>query len=658
MCGIAGIVRAAVGAPVEEDALRRMARALRHRGPDGYGLALDHGAGLVSTRLAIVDPDGGWQPMRGDRGSVLAYNGEVFNHPELRSELTAEGWKAATTCDTEVALALLERRGPAALRELDGQFAIAWWEPGPRRLTLARDGWGIHPLHVAELPGGGLAFASEAKALFASGEVSAAPDPAGLADAFALWGPQPPRSAFRGVRQLAPGELLVWEDGAVRSERWAADATALAGAGGESDPGEDLEALLRASVRRRLRADVPVGAYLSGGLDSSLICALAQQESGHPLHTFSVAFTDPRYDERAYQEQVAGALGTVHHVVDVGARDIADAFGEVVRHAETPLVRTAPVPLWLLARATREHGITVVATGEGADELFWGYDLLKEVALRELHATDPEQALALVDALYPYLEGSAPRGDAWRHVLLRPPAPGDALASHRTRAAAAGAIRGLLDPGLAAELDADAALDRVLEHLPAGFAAWGPLERAAHLDLVTLLPGYLLAAQGDRVALAHGVEARFPFLDERVAAHARGLPAARKLDGLRDKVALRELAHRLLPAVIAERPKLPYRAPDVAPFAGPGVPAWVAELLSEAALAEVGLFDSRRVATLVRRITEGRARGVREGMALVAVLSTQLWHHELVERPGPEPIETTEPRVRIDLTTGPLKEAA
>ena len=654
MCGIAGIVRADPGAPVEEVALRRMARALRHRGPDGYGLALDRGAGLVSTRLAIVDPVGGWQPMRGRSGSVLAFNGEVFNHPELRAGLVHHGWIPGSTSDTEVLLRLLERQGVAALHQLDGQFALAWWEPRARRLMLARDAFGIQPLHVAPDSDGSLAFASEAKALFASGEVAPAADPCGLAEAFALWGPQAPRSAFRGVQQLLPGELLVWEGGSVRRERWAPTA-----AGPVREPAEGLEALLRRSVRRRLRADVEVGAYLSGGLDSSLVCALAQDESAAPLRTFSVAFRNPRYDERAYQEEVARALGTVHHVVEVAERDIAEALPDVVRHAETPLVRTGPVPLSLLARAAREHGIKAIATGEGADELFWGYDLLKEVAVRELNTRDPERARAMVDGLYPYLgESAAYRGEAWTRSLLQPPAPGDSLASHRTRAAASSAIRGLLRPEVGATLDAEAALERVLDRLPPGFAGWSPLDRAAHLDLVTLLPGYLLAAQGDRVAMAQGVEVRYPFLDRDVAAHASALPPSRKLDGLRDKVVLRELAHGLLPPAIAERPKVPYRAPEVSPFFGEDAPGWVAELLSSDAVSAAGLFDPGRVATLARRAGAGRARGVREGMALVAVLSTQLWHRELIDRSGPEPIETAAPRVRLDLTIHePLEEA-
>ena len=389
MCGVAGIVRPQASGVVDEATLLRMARAIRHRGPDGFGLALDHGAGLVSARLAIFDLPHGWQPFEAaSDGGILVYNGEVYNHTELRADLEARGERFATTCDTEVVLRLLEREGLDTLDRLNGQFAFAWWQPARRRLTLVRDRFGVRPLQYALLGDGSLVFGSEAKALFASGEVRAAPDVAGIDEVFTLWGPRAPRTAFAGVRQVPPGGVVVWEAGRIVEERrWWRPEYHL----GEARD-EDLDALMRDSVRLRLRADVPVGTYLSGGLDSSLITALAQAETDHQLRSFSIAFKDPRYDESAFQEQVARAIGTTHHVVEAGPEEIAGAFPDVVRHAEMPLVRTAPVPLFLLAREVRAQGITVVATGEGADELFWGYELFKEVALRELHASEPERA--------------------------------------------------------------------------------------------------------------------------------------------------------------------------------------------------------------------------------------------------------------------------
>jgi asparagine synthase (glutamine-hydrolysing) len=647
VCGVAGICRPGADGRVGEDALLRMARAVRHRGPDGFGLVMDPGAGLVSTRLAIIDIPGGWQPLGGrGEGSVLVYNGEVYNHVELRAELEARGESFETHSDTEVVLRVLELDGLAGLDRLNGQFALAWWQPAERRLTLVRDRFGVRPLHYALAADGSIIFGSEAKAIFASGEVDAGVDLAGLDDVFTLWGARAPRTVFRGVSQVPPGGIVVWERGElVARRRWWDPLAAAADDGAGADLGE----LLADSVRLRLRADVPVGAYLSGGLDSSLVTAIAQRETDHQLRSFSVAFRDERYDESAHQLEVAQAIGTRHRVIEVGGAEIGEAFGAVVEHAETPLVRTAPVPLYLLARQVRADGITVVASGEGADELFWGYDLFKEVAIRELAESDPERAEGLLDRLYPHLGSGARRGPAWRRFLLETGATDEMLGSHLTRVEATGTVKALLRGEVAAELEPAPALERLRAELPSALGGRDRLQRAAWLELTTLLEPYLLAAQGDRVAMAHGVEGRYPFLDHRVFALADALPAARKLDGMRDKVALRELAAKLLPAGIVERPKQPYRAPEVEPFFGPDAPGWVADAVAPDALAATGLWDPARVEGLLRRCRAGRARGVREGMAVVALLSTQLWHRTFIARsPSEYRAETDEPRVRID----------
>ncbi len=653
MCGIAGIVHPAPGPPVDEVALRRMARSIRHRGPDGYGYVLDHGAGLVSARLAIFDLPGGWQPLEAERGgAVLVYNGEVYNHPELRAELEGRGERFETTCDTEVVLRLLEREGLAALDRLNGQFAFAWWQPAERRLTMVRDRFGVRPLYYALGLDGTLVFGSEAKALFASGAVTAVRDLAGIDEVFTLWGARPPGTVFEGVRQVPAGGIVGWERGSIVTERrwWKPEP----GSQEPAQPEVDLDQLLRDSVRLRLRADVPVGTYLSGGLDSSLITAIAREEVEGDLRTFSVAFRDPRYDERAYQEEVARAIGTRHHVVDVGAAEIAGAFPDVVRQVETPLVRTAPVPLYLLAREVRDSGITVVASGEGADELFWGYDLFKEVVLRELNARDPQRAAALVDELYDYLGAEAARrGPIWRRFLLETGTADSLLGSHMTRVEATATVKALYRPEVAEALGPETTLQRLRAELPAALEGWSSLERAAWLEVSTLLEPYLLSAQGDRVSMAHGVEGRFPFLDHRVFDLATALPAERKLDELNDKIVLRELAAKLLPEGIANRRKQPYRAPEVEPFFADSAPEYVDDLLSEPALEQSGIWDPKRVEGLVKRCRAGRATGVREGMALVGVLSTQLFDRAFFGVQASDyTAETAEPRVRIDRVAG------
>jgi asparagine synthase (glutamine-hydrolysing) len=646
VCGIAGIVRPEGAPPVEELALRRMARAIRHRGPDGFGLALGERAGFASSRLAIFDIANGWQPMQSEvGGTLLTYNGEVFNHSELRAALERDGGPPLqTTCDTEVVLRLLERDGLAALDRLNGQFAFAWWEPEHQRLTLVRDRFGIHPLHWALTADGSLVFGSEAKALFASGEITASPDLGGIDDVFTTWAPRAPRTAFAGVQQLAPGTVLVWQHGEVIAQRtwWTPDYTP------RTEPAGDLEPLMRSSVELRLRADVPVGTYLSGGLDSSLTTALAKDASDHQLRTFSVAFRDPHFDERAHQQEVAAELGTDHHVVDVGPEDISGAFPEVVWHAESPLIRTAPVPLYLLAKATREQGITVVATGEGADELYWGYDLFKEVVVRQAVMEDAT-AIERFDDLYPYFEAvGAKRGPGWAKFFLEAGPADDPLFSHQTRVAATAGVKAFYTDEVAQITTGLDRLGDLRASLPDGFGSWSSLEKAAFLEVTTLMGPYLLGPQSDRVAMANGVEARYPFLDHRVFEHSVALSPEGKLQGAHDKIAVRDLARTVLPHGIAGRVKQPYRAPAAAPFFEGGSPSWVDELLSPDALRRTGLFDEQKVAGLVRRCRAGRATGYREGMALVGVLSTQVWHERFIGV-GTEsyPPETGEPQVFI-----------
>jgi asparagine synthase (glutamine-hydrolysing) len=299
----------------------------------------------------------------------------------------------------------------------------------------------------------------------------------------------------------------------------------------------------------------------------------------------------------------------------------------------------------------RANDIVVVATGEGADELFWGYDLFKEVVVRELHRTEPERAREMLEQLYGYLPAGARRGPAWDRFLLETGEADDPLSSHMTRVEATAAVKAFYRPEVAAEIGEGQSLERLRSALPSGFGDWSSLQRASWLEISTLLEPYLLAAQGDRVAMAHGVEGRYPFLDHRVFEYAVRLPAERKLAGMQEKAALRELAADLLPEEIVARSKQPYRAPEVAPFFAPGAPGWVEEELSPQALEETGIWDPGRFEGLLRRCRAGKATGFREGMALLGVLSTQLWHRAFFSQGlGNYPPEADEPRMRIDRT--------
>ncbi|MBK6779529.1 MAG: asparagine synthase (glutamine-hydrolyzing) [Gemmatimonadetes bacterium] len=625
MCGLAGIL---LGVPrgVPREQLVRMGSAIRHRGPDGFGLYLGRRVGLAHVRLSIIDLAGGAQPLTNEVGDVIvAYNGEIYNYRALRAELLALGHRFRTASDTEVLVHAWESWGRAMLPRLEGQFAFALYDRRTERLVLARDRFGVRPLFYAQHRGD-LYFGSEVKALFASGALPREADPVGVDQALLLWGPRAPRTPFRGVRQVEPGSWLEWHAGSLTGGRyWQPDFPEAAAA--PADAVEQLDALLRASVRDRLVADVPVGAYLSGGLDSSVICRLANEAAHGGLRTFSIAFEDPRFDERPHQELVARALGTRHTALTIGNRAIAEAFPAAVWHAETPLMRTAPVPLYHLARLTREHGITVVLTGEGADELFLGYDLFKETLVRHFCLRQPGSSVRprLFERLYGYLGGAA-GGEFWRQAFLEAGPIDDPLFSHLPRFAASGAVRAFYSPAFRAAVESADPLVELRATLPAGFTGWSAMNRAAWLELETLLAGYLLAAQGDRMSLAFGVEGRYPFLDHRLFAFAAALPESAKLRGLRDKRLLRAWARTMLPAAAAERPKQPYRSPDAQAFFAPGAPGWIDEALSPEALATVGLFAPAAVAGLVRRGRAGRITGAREGQALVGIISTQLWH--------------------------------
>lgn len=643
MCGICGIFHFD-HSPVERGTLGAMLNQIRHRGPDACGFYLRGATGFAHARLSIIDLAGGGQPMQSRDGSVsITFNGEIFNYIELREELIGKGRRFATTSDTEVLLQLYEEEGEACVHRLNGQWAFAIWDEKTKKLFLSRDRMGVRPLFYSKV-GNCLLFASEIKAILAHPQARRELDLKGLREVFTFWHTVSPRTTFAGISELPPGHSLTVEKGQLRSwAYWQPDFTHLEPSPNGKSPDEHelaerLGELLIDATRIRLRADVPVGAYLSGGLDSSLITAMIRRFSSAPLETFSVVFDDAEYDEGAYQQQMVSHLGTTHHQVRCTHEKIGEAFPEVVRHAEKPVLRTAPAPMYLLSKLVRQSGFKVVLTGEGADEIFAGYDLYKETKIRNFWAAQPESQLRplLLRKLYPYMPQMQKQPAEYLRMFFRarPEDRLDPFFSHLPRWGTTARLQLLFSDEVMAD-GVDGCRKELEEQLPLSYRSWSHFQRAQYLETAYLLPGYILSSQGDRPAMAHAVEGRFPFLDPRVVEFAAGLPATVKMRGLNEKHLLKRFAATMLPGSIIRRTKQPYRAPEVRSFFDPEKGRfrhdYAAELLSPPCIRRYGIFRAEAVQSLVERLrTRTTPASVRDSMAITGVLSTQLLVHQFM----------------------------
>ncbi|MBC8003673.1 MAG: asparagine synthase (glutamine-hydrolyzing) [Opitutaceae bacterium] len=641
MCAIVGLFNLNASAAPQEIALRRMLGMVRHRGPDQFGIYLDDSVGLGNARLSIIDLGGGQQPITNEDGNLwIVFNGEIFNYVELRSELEARGHRFSTHTDTEVILHLFEEEGPACLNRFNGQFAIAIWDVREKTLFLARDRLGVRPLFYTQVDGQ-ILFASEIKALFADERVGREIDFVALEQVFTFWGPLSPRTVFKNVSEIPPGHYALASHGELKIEPyWKVDFNQRGESSSQlSDQAarrhvDEFRELLIDATRIRLRSDVPVGAYLSGGLDSSTIAAIIRRYTPNRLTTFSIAFSDTDYDESLFQRQMAGHLGTDHQVIEATHAEIGQIFPEVLWHTEVPLMRTSPAPMFLLSRLVHQSGYKVVLTGEGADEFLCGYDIFKESKVRRFWARQPDSTRRplLLQKLYQDI-GRLSRSKGafltaffkerltdvdcpWYSHLIR------WRNNRRTCRFFSKEVRAVAGNSAEDHL-------RSME-LPAGFRGWGNVEKDQYWEIAIFLSQYLLSSQGDRVAMAHSVEGRFPFLDYRVVEYANRLPSKMKLRGLHDKYILRQVARDWLPAEITQRPKRPYRAPIHKSFFGVPNADYVEEVLSERSVTAAGMFEPKAVGEFVRRLKAGSILGETDDMALAGILSTQLLYRRFV----------------------------
>jgi asparagine synthase (glutamine-hydrolysing) len=629
MCGIAGAIDLTGQRPFPAERLGLMCRALTHRGPDDEYTHTEPGVALGTRRLAIVDMAGGRQPLCNETQNVwVAFNGELFEYPELFAELQAKGHVLRTRCDTEIWPHLYEEHGAGMFDHARGQFAVALWDAERRVLLLGRDRVGICPMYYAEADGW-LLWASEIKALLASGLVRPRPDVRAVDDFFCFFSAGTRRTFFEGILSLSPGRYLRVHEGRFSLHPyWDLD---FPDAGDERQEADDaklideLEHLLRQSVRRRLRGDVPVCAYLSGGVDSSTILALAIQESKHPVRSFTVGLRQGAgTDEHVQAAETAERLGSPLTPILMDRRAIAETFPQLIRAAEGPVIDTSCACMIRLAENVHEQGYKVVLTGEGADEALAGYPWFKAQKIQHAFKW-------LLPRLLHALGRGGLRVAGGEHPPRRTPfrALGGVRIVQQGIFEFVGASRQtLFAPGMWSNLKDHAPFDD-LDLTNERMARWHPLNQALYVDYRSFLPALLLSSKGDRSAMNSSVETRPPFLDEDVIAFCARLHPRYKLRGRVEKWLLRRVADRHLPRHVSRRRKHGFHATFALTFLGPDRPGWVDQLLSAESLRRTSYFDPAAVDRVRERLTR-RHRILpyyRHDIGMTAVIATQLWHH-------------------------------
>ncbi|PYN71011.1 MAG: asparagine synthase (glutamine-hydrolyzing) [Candidatus Rokuibacteriota bacterium] len=624
MCGIAGIVKFDPRETVDEARLKRMRDVLRHRGPDGEGLLLDGPVGLGHRRLSIIDVAGGHQPMANEDETIwIVYNGEIYNHAALRPGLEQRGHRYRNRSDTETILHAYEEDGDRCVERLRGMFAFALWDRPRGRVLLARDPLGIKPLYYA-WGADELLFASEIKAVLAALPTRPALNHAVIPEFLASRFVSGEETLFRGVQKLLPGRTLSWSPGQrVQIRRyWHLPTTIDEGPATLEEQAGELRDRLTAAVRSHLMTDVPLGLFLSGGIDSSALAILMARMIEEPVRTFSVGFDDPRANELSWARLVADKIGAEHREVIVSPGEFFAALPRLIWHEDEPIATPASVPLHFVSRLARDH-VKVVLTGEGADELFLGYNRYRVTAWNQrlgrvweaavpggIRRTSALIARALPSRLRRYTDAT---------FLARPATP-----------------RALFFDGFAVFPEAmqqslltDASLFRRDPHAEGlrhyGAAPGGLLERMSHADLQTYLVELLM--KQDQMSMSASIESRVPFLDQALVEYAAAMPGRFKLDGLRTKAVLREAVRDLVPPEILTRRKMGFPVPLDPWFRGPFWPVVEEFVLGPRALARELFVPSE-----LRRIAEEQRAGIgRHADRLWLLVNLELWQRMFLD---------------------------
>ena len=651
MCGIAGRFHYDPLHPVDRDDLVAMTDAVAHRGPDAAGYFVDRGIGLGHRRLSIIDLSTGDQPLGNEDGSVqVVFNGEIYNFAEVRAELQAHGHAFRTGSDTEVIVHGYEQWGDRCVEWFRGMFAFALWDGPKRRLLLARDRLGVKPLYYAELPGAGLVFGSEIKSLLQNRDVPGDWRPDALDAYLTLLYVPAPDTIYRAIRKLPPAHVLVAEGGTVTTRRyWDLEFPGGGSPGGEDAYLEELDAILREAVGLRLISDVPLGAFLSGGIDSSLVVAYMKETSPAPPVTISVGFEHAAYDEVGHARTVASHLGCEFHALTANPR-VEDLLPKLAWHFDEPFADSSAVPTYYVSQAARRL-VTVALSGDGGDELWAGYarHRVEQWEQRARRALGPAQRPAgwLANALPLSVRGAR----SLRH-----------LASDPDQAYALKHAYGMFEPGAKERLYSADFRHRIRHADP--FASFreayhdcrssDPMDRALYVDARTYMIDDVLT-KVDRMSMAVSLEAREPLLDHKLLEFSARIPASLKLKYGRSKYLLRRLLDRRVPRSIVERRKRGFAAPIGEWLRGP-LREMTTELLLDGRLRDRGIFDSREVARLWDEHRTGR---VDHRHRLWQLVMLEIWFRQYVDGTPPSADTTADAAGARDWTpvAGAITEA-
>jgi asparagine synthase (glutamine-hydrolysing) len=636
MCGITGILNLTEPNLISIDVIAKMSGYLNHRGPNESGLYIDDWIGIAQTRLSIIDLTSGTQPIHNeDKTLWIVFNGEIYNYIELKNSLIRLGHKFYTNTDTEIILHLYEEKQENCLHMLNGQFAFTIWDSVNRKIFIARDRVGKKPLYYT-VCGNQFIFASEIKAIFANNKVKRELDHKAIDQVFTFWTTLPGRTSFKDIKELPAGSYLsITGDQVFVKQYWDFDfalPNELTNYNSNEITSYSKELLID-SIGIRLRADVPVGCYLSGGLDSSGITTFVKNNFNNQLNTFGIRFEDVDFDEGQYQKEMVSKLHVEHKEILATNKNIGELVPEVIWHTEIPLLRLSPVPLYMLSELVNQSGFRVVLTGEGADEIFGGYNIFRETLIRSFWAKYPNSTMRprLLEKLYPYIfkdkRSKATLNSFFKVGIDQPDTP---FFSHLIRWNNTARIKRFFSENITNSTQDYDPLVELKEHLPEKFNKWDALSKAQYLEMKIFMSDYLLSSQGDRVAMAHSLEIRMPYLDYRLIEFMGKVPSYLKIRGLNEKFILKKIYKDILPQSILNRPKYPYRAPIKNSLLNKNL-QYVDYYLSDEKLKSYNLFNHSMVKILKDKLTRAENSSEFDNMALVGILTTQILNDRFIE---------------------------